>query len=643
MLTPRPTFTPVRVSAEAHVNRGRTLVSRGRIEPAIQAFNEAIEANAGYADAYHNRALAYLAMDQAERAISDLDEAIRLDPESVESYNARGAAFASMGRYGPAIEDYDHVIRLDPESGSAYFNRAQVHLLSGEPEQAVTDLGEVVAMYPKSADAYGWRGLAYLEADQPQNAVNDLSKAIELEPTVGEYYAHRARAFAILGLSERAQRDMGAVAELGLDPDFVTAALESNKAFESSFSVSSADPVPPPLPTLASATNEIPTDLDGTWRGATTLAGTIELTIQDNQVQSVTLEECFGVVSHSFPYSPPRDMITAGAFSLTEDPFTLRGEFSSENRVSGLVEFASVPPCGSVRSVPWDAVKLPAAGPGEWSSAGDTAEARASHTATRLQDGTVLVAGGRSEDDRILATAEVYEPIDGAWSTTGSMEHPRVSHVAVPLRNGSVLAIGGTSDSGEPLASAEIYDPSTGIWISAGAMAQARHFHTATLLGDGRVLVTGGLNEDNDVLASTELFDPVENVWSTAPDLPTPRFSHTSVLLSDGRVLSVGGVDASFQLIPSADVYDPSTSEWSSPATRDSLVSRTRLLRSATGGRWLPVAFTPLWGRLTRRRSTARSWEHGSAWLPSPSDAGTTRQRSWATARCWSSEASRPA
>ena len=419
-------------------------------------------------------------------------------------------------------------------------------------------------MYPDSADAYGWRGLAYLRADRPQSAVDDLSRAIELEPTVGEYYAHRARALTKIGLAEQAQRDMGAVAELGLDPDFVTAALESSDAFESSFSISSTDPVPPPLPTLASPTNEIPTDLDGTWRGATTLAGVIELTIEDNRVQSVTLEECFGVVSHSFPYNPPRDVITAGAFSLTEDPFILRGTFSSENQASGLVEFALVPPCGTVRSVPWDAVKLPAAGPGQWSSAGDTAEARASHTATLLRDGTVLVVGGRSESDRALSTAEVYEPASGTWSATGSMEHPRVSHVAVPLRNGTVLVVGGTSDSGTPLASVEFYDPSTESWIPASAMAEPRHFHTATLLGDGRVLVAGGLNEDNDVLASTELFDPVENVWSTASDLPTPRFSHTSVLLSDGRVLSVGGADASFQIIPSADVFDPSTSEWTS-------------------------------------------------------------------------------
>ena len=169
-----------------------------------------------------------------------------------------------------------------------------------------------------------------------------------------------------------------------------------DEAFESSFSVSSADPVPPPLPSLASAFNEVPTDLDGTWRSATTLASVIELTIEGNRAQSVTLEECFGVVSQSFPYSPPRDAITAGAFSLSESPFILNGTFSSENQASGLVELVLVPPCGVVRSVPWAAVKLPAARPGLWFSAGEVAEARASQTATLLQDGTVLVAGVRS-------------------------------------------------------------------------------------------------------------------------------------------------------------------------------------------------------------------------------------------------------
>ena len=464
LLTPRPTLTPVRPSAEALVGRGIALVSRGRTESAIESFAEAIAMDSEYTEAYYRRGLAYLAIGQAERAIEDLTEAIGLDPESIDAHNSRGVANATIGQLPPAVADFNAAISLDPEHGSAYFNRAQVYILSGDLEQAVADLDRVVSMHPEVADAYGWRGLGYLQLGQAESAVEDLSRAIEIEPRVEEYYAYRALSFIALGLDEQAQRDMLAVLELGLDPDVVSTLLERGEAFEPAFALSPEAPIPPPLPSLASGATETATDFSGTWRGSTTLAGFVGLTIDRNLVLSVSIEECQGVVSHFFPYDPPRDALSGASFSLEEGQFTLNGTFSSEFEASGSVVFASVPPCGTTRHVAWSAIRLPASATGEWSEVGPLSEARASHSATLLKDGTVLLAGGRNEDSEALSTAEIYDPSSGTWSSTGSMEHSRSGHQAVLLDNGSVLAVGGSSESGEPLAAVEIYDPSAGRW-----------------------------------------------------------------------------------------------------------------------------------------------------------------------------------
>ena len=117
--------------------------------------------------------------------------------------------------------------------------------------------------------------------------------------------------------------------------------------------------------------------------------------------------------------------------------------------------------------------------------------ARAGHTATRLSDGRVLIAGG---DD--AGSAEIYDPDRQTFSTAGRMTAARWGHAAMVLPdNDAVLIAGGRDAEGTALASAEIYFPRTGKFESAAGMAAAHD--TATLrAGDrGEVLISGGAAE----------------------------------------------------------------------------------------------------------------------------------------------------
>jgi large repetitive protein len=202
---------------------------------------------------------------------------------------------------------------------------------------------------------------------------------------------------------------------------------------------------------------------------------------------------------------------------------------------------------------------------GTFRPTGSMTVARFNHTATLLETGHVLIAGGGGPaglaNSPSLATAELYDPATGTFTATASMAGARFWHTATLLDSGRVLIAGGNDGSG-PLASAEQYDPSTGTFIPAGSMAAGRYQHTATLLNDGGVLVVGGYADGVGTLASAELYDPLTATFSAAGSMSDSRFQHTATLLGDGRVLIAAGgstdesIDDAARLI-SAELYQP--------------------------------------------------------------------------------------
>ena len=200
---------------------------------------------------------------------------------------------------------------------------------------------------------------------------------------------------------------------------------------------------------------------------------------------------------------------------------------------------------------------------GRFSKTGSMSTFRDHHTATRLDDGRVLVIGGGGEGYASSESADVYDPATGRFSETDSLRTGRWLHTATLLADGRVLVLGGRSPQDSVYDSAEMYDPASGRFSPAGSMGEGRQQHTATLLADGRVLIAGGYWSDGQewrVLSSTERFDPGSGDFSPIGSMGTPRSGHTATRLDDGRVFIVGGEDIGREGgvgVDSAVLYEP--------------------------------------------------------------------------------------
>ena len=125
------------------------------------------------------------------------------------------------------------------------------------------------------------------------------------------------------------------------------------------------------------------------------------------------------------------------------------------------------------------------------------------------------------------------------------MTSARARHTATVLNNGTVLIAGG-----EATGTGEIFDPSTGLFVpTLWAMTQPRSGHTATLFTDDSVLLAGGNTN------SMELFTPSDQKFTLeAATMSAARTGQWALELSGTRLLFVDGDTGN-----TIDEYNPAT------------------------------------------------------------------------------------
>jgi N-acetylneuraminic acid mutarotase len=244
--------------------------------------------------------------------------------------------------------------------------------------------------------------------------------------------------------------------------------------------------------------------------------------------------------------------------------------------VSGCsVDRNSAPPWGRPTTAPgshsclvhvsWasEEVTYPALLDPSWTSTGTMVENRSYHTATLLQDGRVLVAGGWSVPGYVVhASAELYDPATHTWAATGSMPSAQLQGAAALRSDGSVVFVGGWNASLAESAKAASYNPLLGSWTALPSMPAARGKPYLTLLSGDTLFVAGGSNGSGP-LATAALYNPLLNTWRAANGSMTQVLADpVGVAIAGNRLLLVGAAGTGSL----AQIYNIATETWTPAA-----------------------------------------------------------------------------
>ncbi len=199
----------------------------------------------------------------------------------------------------------------------------------------------------------------------------------------------------------------------------------------------------------------------------------------------------------------------------------------------------------------------PAVGPdggqptASWEAVGGATLGVFSHTATRLQDGTVIIAGGYDEGAKgkwlPVSHAHRYDPKTNRITPIANMKTPRGGHVAIRLKDGKVLVHGGNGRTGNNYD--DLFAPQSGVW-SSGPYSE---FHptsgTIIRVASGKILMIDGSGKDNDRRWCSWAVDQYEykpgdpGRWSHPFAVKPRRCLMSATLLDSDRILLAGGSD----------------------------------------------------------------------------------------------------
>lgn len=180
------------LSAAIHwYNKGVSFQQQGRMDDAVQAYQQALSKNHRFAEAMNNLGNVLKDLGRCQEAIAQFKRALRLRPNDAMLLSNLGQALDKCDQNTQALLYLKKAVHADPRSAEAFLNLGNA-LRHHDPDQAIAAYRKALSINPKLAYAYNNLGALLEEQGHFDLAREALVAALRLKPTFGEAHRHLA-------------------------------------------------------------------------------------------------------------------------------------------------------------------------------------------------------------------------------------------------------------------------------------------------------------------------------------------------------------------------------------------------------------------------------------------------------------------
>lgn len=174
---------------------GRYLERQGRLDEALNSFNEALEIAPWYEYAKVHQGIILMNQGRLDAAVFKYNEAILQNPTSVTGHINLGIVMALQNRHEEAIHNFTIALDFNPRSAAAHYNLGMELARSGKFAEAIEHYNKGLEIDPEDVNCHNNLGIALAELGRLDEAIGHFSTALKLKPDF--FDARSNREFAI--------------------------------------------------------------------------------------------------------------------------------------------------------------------------------------------------------------------------------------------------------------------------------------------------------------------------------------------------------------------------------------------------------------------------------------------------------------